>query len=596
MIPFNKCQSMLTTHIAKGKREREDWDRWHAWYLSEDPVMMVRQYDVLPTSSPSEQELKLDTNYPYAFIDTMISNICPTNPVVTVNARNKDHADTARARESLINDSLHRDKLHSKAWDMSTYAAMCGRSFSKTIWSFRHKRPVVRVINPRNIFYDMSVDWEDARYVIEAIPMTKEEFDARVADPTDPYDAEVAESATPGQMPSWLFDKRTLQSFLNEGSRAVFEWVVVYEFHDLTSGRMLHMLEQSDKPLWEGTKPYAFIDNPYSIVIFNKNLMDNSGVSDIKLISRIQERLNELDALELWFAHTAIPIMMLNENAVENIEAALSALQQATGPGDVVRIGLQQGIPFDAAITYTKAPAMTPSFDKMRERCTGLIEFILGIPQYARGVIGGAEVATEVALADTATRTRNGRRIKVLEDWVVDNAKKVLALWREFLPKEAQLTLKGRTAFDSVDIDRQLLAFPEPIDPTLPDAADANDDEWYYDYETIPYSPTENHKLIQLQKIQQFMQVLVNNPAVDPKALMWKLTELLGLEEVRRDPSQAPQPGMGIPQPGAPVGAQAPQMSGTSADNIKAGGLPEGTAAEAILPPGARALASQPAV
>lgn len=597
MLPFDKCKKILDTHISKGKSERQDWDRWHAWYLSEESTYIARQYDALPDISPDQDDLKLDTNYPYAFIDTMIANICPTNPLVTVNARDKDRKEAGRAREALINDTMRRDKMHAKAWDMSTYASMCGRAFSKTIWSFKHKRPITRVVNPRNIFYDMSVDWEDVRYVIEAVPLTKEEFDARVADESNGYNKEVASKAAPGAMPSWLFNQANLKSFLNDGSRSVFEWVIVYEFYDLTAGRMYHMLEHADQPLFDGEQPYKFVGNPYSMLAFNKNMMDNSGVSDIKLISRIQERLNELDALELVFTHSTIPVMIMNGNAFDNREEAISTMQNASGPGDIATLNLVSGMPFDAAITYKKSPALSPSFDKMRERCTALIEFILGIPQYARGVVGGAEVATEVALADTATRTRNGRRIKVIEDWIVDTARKTLGLWREFFPQANSMILRGKTTFESVEIDKAMLAFPVPIDPLAEDAEDQSDDDWYYDYETVPYSPTENHKLVQLQKLQQFMQFLMNNPAIDPGALMFKLTELLGIEEVRRDPGAAPPGQPGMPNAPAPPGAQSPAMSGTSADVIPTNGaLPNGVeqGVQAILPPAGNQMASQP--
>lgn len=593
---YPQIQKILEVHTAKGKRERQEWDKWHAWYLSEapeSPPMYANPRVVGTVEDSPATDLELETNYPYAFIDTMIANICPTNPMVTVTARAKENGDSAKAREAIINDTLRRSKMHAKAWDISTYGSMCGRGFSKTTWDTKKKCPMVRVINPRNIFYDMSVDWDDARYVIEAIPMTKSEFDERVS--SGQYDKEAAEEAVAAQMPDWLLDKNTFSSFLNEGSRAVFEWVIVYEFYDLTANRVYHMLDHSEKPLFEGSLPYKFMRSPYSMIVFNKNLMDNSGVSDVKLIARVQERLNELDSLELWFAHVSIPIMLVNTNAIDNIEEAMTTVQNATGPGAIARLAVNQAMPIEAAIGYTRTPTMSPSFDKMRERCTSLIEFILGIPQYARGVIGGAEVATEVALTDTATRTRNARRIKVIEDWVIDVSMKCLALWREFFPKDRAVQLRGRTPNENVDVDRLSLAFPEDIDPQSPEAPEQMEDDWYYDYETVPYSPTENHKLVQLQKLQQFIEIMLQNPAIDPVALMYKLTELLGIEEVRRDPSQA-QAAMQQPVPGQPP-QPSQQQSGTSADTIATGGLPPDQAQqmEAILPPGARAMAQQPA-
>ena len=569
---FEQIRHILTTHISKGRRERQEWDRYHAWYLSEDlyldPVFTTSQGPLATAGADQESELKLETNYPYAFIDTMVANVCPTNPLLTVTARERERAESAKARESLINDSFRRDKMHFKASDMATYASMCGRAFSKTVWSAKHGRPLTRVINPRNMFYDMSVDWDDVRYVIEAVAMTKQEFDEKVADDRLGYNKEVAESATASGMPTWLVDRDTLSSFLNEGSRMVFEWVIVYEFYDFTAGRMYLLLENGNAPLFEGELPFKFVQNPYSMFTFNKNLIDNSGVSDIKLIARQQERLNEIDTLELWFAHSSIPVMVLNEALVDNIEVALQTIRQATGPGDVMQLNIKHNAPLNAALDYTRAPTMSPSFDKMRDRITGVIEFILGLPQYARGQVGGSDIATEVALADTATRTRNGRRIKVIETWIVDAGLKILSLWREFFPKAGSVVMRGRLPGEAVEVNRASIAFPNPIDPNDPDAFNMNQDEWFYDYEAVPFSPTENNRLVQLQKLAQFLEFLAANPNVDQSALVYKMTELLGIEEVRKPPGevQQQQPGMpvpGQPQPGQPQPPQPGPVSYT---------------------------------
>jgi hypothetical protein len=588
-IPFQRAVGITASHVERGKQERIDWDRWHSWYLSE-------YWDAENGGSVQEslgsEDISLETNYPYAFVDTMIANVCPTNPMITVNARRKELHDTARAREDLVNDSLRRDKMHAKSWDMATFSAICGRAVSKTVFNKRTRRPTTRIVNPRNFFYDMSTDWEDVRYAVEAIQLTEDEFKERIKNGS--YSKKASKAVAYGEVPEWMFNKNASSAFYNEASQEAFKWAVVYEFYDFTADKFYHFLEGSSVPLYEGPPPYKYNRNPFSLLMFNKSLRENSGISDVKLIARIQERLNEIDTLELLFAHTCIPVTMMNEAHMDDPEAARAALRNATRPGDIAGIKASQPMPFEQLVTWTKTPTMSPSWDKMRERCTALIEFILGIPQYSRGAYGGAEVATELALVDTATRTRNGRRIKVIEDWIVEVSKKSLGLWKEYLSPEETLSLRNRSSFESSLVGRAELAFPNPDERgNLP--ADDFEDEWCYDFEAVPYSPTENHRLVQLQKLQQFMQFLVGNAAVDQGALITKLTELLGMDELRQPPG-ATAPGV-MPAPAPPNGTTTPMPDGSAASGMVSGGAQSAApqqAAAPIMPVNAASGASVP--
>ena len=200
-------------------------------------------------------------------------------------------------------------------------------------------------------------------------------------------------------------------------------------------------------------------------------------------------------------------------------------------------------------------------------------------------------MATELALVDTAARTRNGRRIKVIEDVVTVVGKKVLALWKQKLDEDQTIYVRDEVTRSATALDRAALAFPKP------GGEDEFDDEWAYDFECAPYSPTENHRLVQLQKLQQFASVLFGNPMLDQQALFTQLAKLLELDGIRPQPPQAapPQP------PGAPAGpgqgAGAPQgVSGMPQNPMSGGELPTGIDTEYMLPPNTRAQAAQPKV
>ena len=100
MLTTKQITGLIDTHKAKSHLDQRKWDQTRNWYNSEPNQ---------PTGVDGESEdLSMETNYPYAFVDTMVANICPNNPEVTVNARRKHLHEPAKYRQALINDTFSR--------------------------------------------------------------------------------------------------------------------------------------------------------------------------------------------------------------------------------------------------------------------------------------------------------------------------------------------------------------------------------------------------------------------------------------------------------------------------------------------------------
>lgn len=584
-----QIQGIIRTHKTKSRSERTDWDRWRSWYISEYwGGMQDQPTGSMPLDGVSAEGVNFETNYPYAYIDTMIANICPQNPQMTVLARRDKLREAAQFREALINDAFNRNKLHSKLWKTAINTSICGRAFTKTVWNFRKQSAEIFAIDPRFVFFDMSAaKWEDIRYLVEVTVLTEAEFKTRTKKKKNQqstlYNSKVADKAVFTGYPTWLKDRAQNSSMMNEASQSVYRWVTVYEVYDFEGeGKYYHYLDNVEEPLFEGDLPFSYVKNPFSFLSFNENMSNLAGLSDIKLIQSLQERLNEIDTLELWHAHTSTPVMLVNTSLVDNPEDIMTSLADANQPGSMVAVHGKANAPLGDLIGQTPIPAITPAFADMRNRCNQVIEFILGIPQYSRGVVGVADVATEVALADTATRTRNGRRIKQVEDLLKDMAQKVVALYEEFLPADSDLPIRLTDSQKVLRVNRETLRFRQDR-PSYEGSLE-------YDYEAIPYSPTENHRLVQLQKLQQYLPLLIQSPIVDKEKLITKLLDLLQMREVLvvqkgpgapppvMPPGMQPPPGMQMP-PGMqpPPGMPGPLPPNANLDTLNSGALPEGT-------------------
>jgi hypothetical protein len=559
---------IIEAHRTKTTKERKQWDKYRSWYLSE---YWGSQPDRPTGAGEEENTLDIETNFPYAWIDTMVANVCPTNPQVTVNARRKQLAPAARFREAMVNDTLKRNNAHAILWKMATQTAVCGRGFVKGVWNFRRNTVEFIPVDPRFVFFDMGgARWEDVRYICEVTVLTKAEFEKRIYSKKNKegtYDPKVAERAHFGGYPQWLKDNWRNKAMLNEASREVYEWTTVYEFYDLESERYFHYGTEGEEPLFEGELPYRFMKNPFRMLTFNDNMTDMGGLSDVKLIASAQERLNELDTLELIFAQSTIPVMLVQAGLVDNPEQLVSALRDADGPGAMVNIQGKQNAPLRDIIGETPTSSLSPSFGQMRDRAMRIVEFVLGIPQYSRGVVGVSDVATEVALADTATRTRNGRRIKAVEDVVSWMAECTVGLYEEFFADDMILPVRLTGSRDVLEVTRETIMAKEFIDPEKEGPLD-------YDYDTVPYSPTENNRLVQLNNIGQYMELLMQAPQVDKERLMSKVLELLQLNDVLLTKGEQQAQQMQAQQAAQPAPGAPPQGGG---DTLATGALPPGT-------------------
>ena len=575
-------KSIIGAHVSKAQKEHPIWDKWRAWYRSE----------FWGDQSGQDDPLLIENNYLYSFCDTMVASVCPPNPRVTCLPRREDDESkqAAKYREALINDVLYRTESHRILWKMSTMASIYPRAILKSVYNFTKKRPDFVVLDPRYFFFDLSVGrWEDIRYAIEVTTLTKAEFFGRTStrlrkgSRSMQYDPGVAKKAKMGSFPKWLKDSEDTSATINEKVREVFEWVTVYEVYDFTNDRYYHMLEDQEDPLFVGDLPYVFVRNPFAILSFNDNLSVIGGMSDSQLVERQQRRLNELDTLELRHAQASIPVTVINEALCDNPEDFTDQVASATSPGDVVRLQGKNAAPLGDIIGNTPTSSLTPEFVEIRDRIESSIQFVLGIPEYARGVAGTSEVATELALVDAAMRTRLGRRTKLINSIIHHMAVTTIGLYEEYMESAEEIPVRVSGDTSAVTVARKHLIARNPqIAEEVREAGSEPEEPLEIDYEVVPYSPTENSKSAQLKKLSQFTDLLLQNPQIDQRKLMSHILEVLDIgsdvlvseEELQAQQEQMAAQQEAVLQAGQKAEAATPPPPGM--DTMATGGMPPG--------------------
>ena len=519
----------------------------------------------------------------------MVASVCPPNPQVTCDPRKSDEKTkmAAHYREALVNDILYRTDAFKLLWKMSTQASVFPRSFIKTVWNFARQRPDFVVLDPRYVFFDMSVTrWEDARYVIEVTTLTKAEYLKRSTPQKGTgavqYDQGVASKAKFGAFPKWLKDSEKTSAADAEKIRETFEWITIYEVYDFTADRYYHMLEDQEDPLFEGDLPYVFVRNPFKMLTFNDNLSDIGGMADSQLVERQQRRLNELDTLELRHAQASIPVTVINEALCDNPEDFVDQVSNATSPGDVVRLQGKNAAPLSDIVGATPTAGLTPEFMDIRDRIESSIQFVLGIPEYARGVAGTSEIATELALVDSAMRTRLGRRTKLINGIIKHMATSVIGLYEEFLDDMREIPVRVTGERDAVIVAREHLSARSVATAELSkQTGEPLEEPLEIDYEVVPFSPTENSKSAQIKKLQPVMEMLLQMPAINQHKL---LAHILDLFDVRADVLKSEEELAAEQQAAAapPMGAAPPGGEDILATGGVPAGMPEAPPTEAM--------------
>lgn len=534
------------------------------------------------TGDPEADMLVVENNWLFAFIDTMVANICPPNPAVSILPRREDLKEAGKLRQALINDLFKREKFHAKLWKAVIRASVFPRSFLKVVWNNQRQRPTIRVLSPQFVFFDNTVEeWEDIRYIAEVTVLTETEFDQRIGKkgkkgPT--YRTNAKDHAKFQPYPAWLLKEDSLAENVEHAAAAqAMKWVVVYEFYDFVERKFLHIVEGDPVPVFESEFPYWFLPNPYQILTFNDNLEDIGGLSDAQLVRPSVTALNEMSTLQLAYAQASIPKTIVQENLLDDPDAFVGALETANGPNDIIRMSAKANVAAEQVITRTPTPSMPFEFQASINGLRELIEFILGIASYQRGGLGQSDVATELALSDTAIRTRNSRRQKAVYDLVSWTARAITDLYTQFMKEDSEIPLRLGHGSHTLVTREILHLLPLPTeddeDVVMPE------DSLSFDYEAQPFNAQEGNSVVQLKTLIEMLNVLLGSPFVDQYALMEKLLELQHMTQLLRDKEEVEQEQEAAAQAAAEAEGGggdmdadvSPEVAETLAGNVPAG-------------------------
>ena len=494
----SKLSKLIDRHLNYYKRsEKKDFDKARRFYRGN--FFSSTDSDI---SGMSAHSYLCSKNIIYAIADTAISALLGPNPSVGAIARTPRSQDAAPTVTGLVEYVFDANKFRRKAATTLIDAVLCKRGIFKTGWDAKKDIPIIRAINPSSVFFDLTVrDSDDIRCWIEATVISFDEFKSRVK--SGQYKAELVKEVTPDRYPKWLLDEN--QKSTTDTVRDAFQWVTIYEYYDRERGIMQHYIKQADAVVFEDKIDYI----PYSMFSLNQSGIDCLGLSEVQLVLKQQETINDLLTHMKQITYLQIPRVMYDSGRVTE-EDLNKAVDSSAGSFVGINPSNSEALRSLATLFYEMpvpdSPTGVKEFIARQEEDAA---FISALAEAARGQVAGARTATEMAIIDAQLRTRLATREGHLNDAIEDVAKKVFYLCKKYMKTNRLIRVSGSTKWSE-------LSHKDLVDVDV-------------DFEMVSYNPIRRNPGMMAETLIQMLPFLSQNENVNVRRLTEEILTNLGL-------------------------------------------------------------------
>ena len=494
----SKLSKLIDRHLDYYKRsEKTQFDKARRFYRG----------DFFTSSDSDLSSSRMDSflcskNLIYAIADTAVSALLGPNPNVAAIARTPRSQDAAPSVTGLLEYIFRTNKFRRKAATALIDAVLCKRGIFKTGWDASRDMPILRAVNPSTVFFDLTArDPDDIRYWIEATVISFEEFKDRVR--SGLYKAELVEDVEPDRFPKWLMDRN--QQSNTQQVRDAFQWVTIYEYYDRERGMIQHYVKQADAVVFEDKIDYI----PYSMFSLNQSGVDCTGLSEVQLVLKQQETINDLLTHMKQITYLQIPRILYDSGRITE-EDLNKAVEASAGSFIGINPSNSETLRTLATLFYEMPQPQNPAgVQEFVARQEDDAAFISALAEAARGQVVGARTATEMAIIDAQMRTRLATREGHLNDAIEDVAKKAFYLSKKYMREPRLVRISG---------DRR---WAELAHKDLRDIQ--------MDFEMVSYNPLRKNPSVMLESLLQMIPFLAENPNVDMRKLTEEIISGMGL-------------------------------------------------------------------
>jgi hypothetical protein len=443
-------------------------------------------------------------NLIYAIADTAVSSLLGPNPQVAANARNPRSQTAAPSVSGLLEYVFDENKMRRRAATALIDAVLCKRGIFKTGWDRQRDVPVIKVVDPSTLFFDLTVrDVDDIRYWLEATVVPFEEFKRRVD--SGIYRVKDMSRITPDRYPSWMLGSR--DKSLAGGVRDFFQWVTVWEYYDRETNKVKHYIRQDDEVVFESEIDYI----PYSMFSLNQSGVDCLGLSEVQLILSQQETVNDLLTHMKQIVYLMVPRILYDSGRIseEDLNKAVTA---STGAFVGINPENSEALRSLGTLFYEMPMPQNPAgVQEFTARQESDAAFISALAEAARGQVTGARTATEMAIIDSQMRTRLATREGHVHTALEDVGEKAFYLCRKYMKKEKMVRVAGNRKWETVSFESL-----QDVDVS---------------FSMVGYNPIQQNPAVLTETLLQMIPFMAQNENIDMRRLTEEVINSLGLSQ-----------------------------------------------------------------
>lgn len=321
----------------------------------------------------------------------------------------------------------------------------------------------IDAVQPQDMRFDWSItrpeDFYNAGWVAHRVYMSEDDIEDRW-----PVKPEEMTKLKAGTGKSTKHDRSSYEDPSNRDQvdkKTINDRHAVWEMWDKPSNRRYVWVEGMDRFMVNEVVKITWHNFfPFFPLVFNRVTGRFLPMSDVRLQRPLQEEINTKRTHEREACAAAYPRYMvaagsLEEDEKEKLENARPfAVIELKRPDEVMKY-------FQPVPAEKPDPLLYDTSKAIRE-----IEISAGIPQAAAGGVGGAEFATEVAVANQQMGVQADRRKTLIEELIHDVNECAIEMALQLFPEENVKAMAGPGAvWPLIDRDhlwRQLLVVIEP--------------------------------------------------------------------------------------------------------------------------------------
>jgi hypothetical protein len=411
----------------------------------------------------------------------------------------------------LLEFIFDENKMRRRAATALIDAVLCKRGIFKTGWDRQRDVPVIKVVDPSALFFDLTVrDVDDIRYWLEATVLPYAEFKRRVDKGI--YNVKDMSRVTPDRYPSWMLGSK--DKSLAGGVRDFFQWVTIWEYYDRETNKVKHYLRSEDEVVFESEIDYI----PYSMFSLNQSGVDCLGLSEVQLVLTQQETVNDLLTHMKQIVYLMVPRILYDSGRIseEDLNKAVTA---STGAFVGINPENSEALRSLGTLFYEMPMPQNPiGVQEFTARSESDAAFISALAEAARGQVTGARTATEMAIIDSQMRTRLATREGHVHAALEDVGEKAFYLCRKYMKQEKMVRVSGNRKWETVSFDSL-----QDVDVS---------------FSMVGYNPVQQNPAVLTETLLQMIPFLSQNENIDIRRLTEEVVEGLGLSQALLMPEE----------------------------------------------------------